>query len=816
MRVLKFGGSSVASSENIKKVLNIIIETQKKHSKIAVVVSAFGGVTDKLLQLKQHALNNQDAYQLLFSEINNLHCGVVKNLITAKKQPHILSNVKELLNQLDDVCRGIALVNECSIKTIDFIASFGERLSAYIISEVLKENLTNAEFLDARKLVKTDSSFCKAKVDFNKTNLLIAEYFTNNNHLQVITGFIGSDEHGFTTTLGRSGSDYTAAIFGAALNADVIEIWTDVDGIMTADPREVKDAFSLASMTYEEAMEISHFGAKVIFPATMLPAMSKKIPLLIKNTFNPSFKGTIISDVKEKENLPIKGISSLAKICLLNIKGSNMLGIIGVSQRLFSSLAQADINIILISQASSEHSICLAVEEEFSQKAKLAIEQMFETEIKRQWIDLVEVISDLAIIAIVGENMHNVPGISGKLFGTLGKNGINVMAIAQGSSELNISVVIHKKHLSKALNALHESFFLSNRKHINLFMVGTGLIGNELLAIIDRQQSYLNEQHHLQISIHALSNSKKMLLDEDKYNYNNYKEQMETSQYSADLSCLIEHMKQKNLPNSIFVDATSSEEIVKHYSDILSSNISIVTPNKKANSGPIAHYKKLQTLSKKHNIHFKYETNVAAGLPVISVIKDLLNSGDSIKSIEAVLSGSINYLLSEYNGEKPFSELVKDTMQKGYSEPDPRDDLNGMDVARKILILARECACDFELRDVQLESIVPQKYLDAKSKELFLEQLKLYDKVFHQLYENALSKEKKLRYISCFKENKITVRLEEVSHEHPFYSLKGTENCVCLTTTHYHTYPMIIKGPGAGAAVTAAGVLAEIIRIINN
>ncbi len=815
MRILKFGGSSVATPDTIKTVVGIIRNAHVAHRQVAVVVSALGGVTDILLKISDWALIDPMAYKEALKQLDDRHCSAIKALVSMKRQSAVLANVKHKLNQLDDVCRGVGLIRELTPKTIDFITSFGERLSAYILSEALQEYMPEVAYLDARKVVKTDALYGKAKVNFVKTNALITAYFEQNPQLQVITGFIGSTDDGSTTTLGRSGSDYTAAIFGAALDADAIEIWTDVDGMMTADPRKVKQAFSLTKMTYEEAMELSHFGAKVVFPATMLPAMKKRIPIIIKNTFNTVFEGTVISREPAVENIPVKGISSLSGICLLNLKGSNMVGVVGVSQRLFTALALAEVNIILISQASSEHSICLAVEAKDAQKARLAIEQTFEIEIARQYLSPLEVEVNLAIVAIVGENMRKVPGVSAKMFNALGKNGINVTAIAQGSSELNISAVIQENDLSKALNVLHEGLFLSHRKVINLFIAGTGLIGKQLLQMIERTKNNLDEQHHININIIGLANSRQMLLQKKEVEMDDYLQSLESQSEPTDLNKFLRYMKVVNLPNSVFVDATASNDIVQYYQPILESSISIVTPNKKANSGTFARYKQLREIVRRNNVRYLYETNVCAGLPVINVIKDLISSGDSVISLEAVVSGTLNYLLSEYDGSIPFSDLVKDAMKKGFTEPDPRDDLNGMDVARKILILARECGSELDLNDVALESIVPQKFLEAPTREQFLENLTAFDATFDATYQQAKASGKKLCYISRYSTEGLSVKLVEVGPEHPFYGLRGTENSVCITTNYYKTYPMVVKGPGAGAEVTAAGVFAEIIRMAN-
>lgn len=814
MNILKFGGSSVATPVRIKSVIEIL-KPYLRENKCAVVFSAFGGVTDTLITLSATALAGDDTYKAQLRLLENRHLDTVRDLIGIQRQSSVIAQVKFTFNELEDVLHGVFLVKERTPRTLDYIMSFGERLSAYIIAEAIKDQKIKADYLDARKVVCTDSQFGHARINFSLTNQRIQEYFANNDSLQIITGFIGSSLSGETTTIGRSGSDYTAAIFAAALHASSLEIWTDVDGMMTADPRKVKKAFTVKEMTYEEAMELSHFGAKVIFPSTMQPAMVNNIPIWIKNTFNPTFGGTKISDPSNGKTLIIKGISSMDKISLLSVQGSGLVGVVGVSMRIFGTLAKENISVILISQASSEHSICFAIEGSKSKHAKEAIEKEFQYEIRSHEMDEVKVEENLSIVAIVGENMKHNPGTSGRMFSALGKSGININAIAQGSSELNISAVIHEQDIAKALNVLHEAFFLSDKKILNVFLVGTGLIGKSLLAMMEKQHKQLAKQNQLEIQIVGIANSKRMLFKEEGLAFSTAVGEMMELGEEMNLNTYFGTMIGMNLSNSIFVDCTSSEEVTGFYESILSSNISIVTPNKKANSGTYKQYLDLKTAAFKRGVKFLYETNVGAGLPVINTLNDLLISGDKVIGIEAVLSGTLNYIFSSYKKGDQFSDVVRQAKEKGYTEPDPRDDLNGMDVARKVLILSREAGLSMELDDVQVENLVPEDCKDAPSTEEFFEKLSKHNKSFEEMRSSAESKNEKLRYMAVLKEGKTHIRLGSVNDQHPFYSLSGSDNIILLTTERYHERPMVIRGPGAGAEVTAAGVFADIIRIGN-
>jgi bifunctional aspartokinase / homoserine dehydrogenase 1 len=814
MKILKFGGSSVANQENIQKVFQIL-KSQFQQEEIAVVFSALGGVTEVLLQSAFKAKEGDKSYVEEIKVLETRHYDLVRKLIPIQQQSTVLTYVKVRFNELEDLFHGIFLIKECSLKTLDYVGSFGERLSAFILAEALKVEGLPAHYLDAREVIRTNNRFGNAKVDFSLTNDLIQDYFHQHNGLKVITGFIASTEKGETTTLGRSGSDYTAAIFASALNAESLEIWTDVSGVMTSDPRLVYSAFTIPQLTYSEAMELSHFGAKVIFPATMQPAMRKGIPIYIKNTFAPEHPGTLINNDAPSGKL-IKGISSMSGISLLNIEGAGLIEVVGVSRRVFGALADAGINVVLISQASSEHSICVAIKTIEVPSAKEAIEKEFLYEIKNAEMDPVVVVSNMAVVAAVGENMKHNPGASGRMFQALGRNNVNVYAIAQGSSELNISAVVSQADLQKALNALHEAFFLSENKVLHVFLVGVGLIGKALIKMIALQRKKLQKENDLDIQIHGIANSRYMAFDEDGFDLHNCPAPEDAKGAKPmDLGKFISQMDEMNFSNTVFVDCTASQEVSEIYEQVLEAKIAIVTPNKKANSSSLENYKALKKLAYKRGVKFLYETNVAAGLPVISTLQDLMLSGDKVLRIEAVLSGSMNYIFSELEKGAPFSEVVRIAKLKGYTEPDPRDDLSGMDVGRKILILGREAEQDLHFDDISIQSMVPEDCVDIENVEAFLEKLKSHDEEFARLLEEAKSKNEKLRFMATLENGKAKVGLNSLDSTHPFYTLKGSDNMILFTTERYHDYPMIIRGPGAGADVTAAGVFADVIRIGN-
>ena len=816
MKVLKFGGTSVGTVESISNVISIVTDYYNKGVNQVVICSAMSGVTNKLIEMGKLAANTDDSYTTILTEIENKHFDAVKSLIDVNVQSKIFANLKIIFNELEDLLHGIFLIKELSPRTLDLVVSFGERLSNFIVSESVKHKGIDNLLLDTRTVIKTDDNFGNARVNFALTDSLVKAYFSANpSKLIFATGFISSTEKNETTTLGRGGSDYTAAILGAALDCEVIEIWTDVDGILTSDPRVVKKAFTLPSVSYIEAMEMSHFGAKVIYPPTVQPAFAKNIPIRIRNTFNPSFEGTLISNDSEAGPYVIKGISSIADTVLLNVQGGGMMGVAGISGRLFSALSLAKVNVILITQASSEFSISIAVAPNEAAQAKEVIEAEFENEIRAQKIEPVTLVENLSVVAVIGENMKLNSGIAGKLFSALGMNGVNVNAIAQGSTEYNISVVVSKTDLSKSLNALHEIFFLSETKSINLYIVGLGLIGKTLIEQIRNQSAYLAKKLSLKINIVGIANSRKMLLNPNYIDTDNWENELETQGVDTDLASFVSTVKSFNLPNCVFVDNTSSKSVVDHYKELLSSSVSIVTPNKLANSGTYEDYKMLRKLAKKHGVKFLYETNVGAGLPVINTLEDLLSSGDEIIRIEAILSGTLSYIFNNFKKGTRFVDVVQAAKDKGFTEPDPRDDLNGMDVARKILILARDSGYALEPSDIEVENILPIPSREAKTVPDFFKTLEAENAYFEAKLDKAASEGKVLRFIASLENGKASVTLKEVDAQHPFYSLSGSDNIISFTTKRYNERPLVVKGPGAGAEVTAAGVFADIIKVFH-
>jgi aspartokinase/homoserine dehydrogenase 1 len=815
MNVLKFGGTSVKSVENIKKVISIILNHRENGDIIgAVVLSAMSGVTNQLIEIGRMAATSNPDYLELIRGIEDRHFNVIKGLIPIKEQSKVIGRVRGTVNELEDLLRGVSLIRELSDRTLDLVMSFGERLSCLVISECLKSRGVPARFCDARELIKTDAQFSEAEVDEPTTTQLIRDYFsTIGTDLPIVTGFIGSTAQNETTTLGRGGSDYTASILGAALNANYIDIWTDVDGMMTADPRKVPNAFNIPTITYAEAMELSHFGAKVIYPPTLQPAFARNIPIRILNTFNAAHAGTVISRTADRRDFTITGISSIDDIVLVNIQGSGMIGVAGVSAKLFSTLAKYKISVILISQASSEHSICFAIEPRNAERVRDILEAEFATEISHGQVDYIGIEKDLSIIATVGEGMKKSSGIAGKLFSVLGKNGVNIIAIAQGSSEINISVVINKNNLSKALNAMHNVFFQSEARILNLYLVGAGLIGRTLLQQIESQYEFLRKEKLLRICLVGVSNTKKMLLDPKGIDLNNWQDRLANEGVTTSLPAFVEKLKDYNLPNSVFIDCTADKDIPQFYEPLLNANVSIVTPNKVANSGSYADYKRFQRAAVRRGVKFLYETNVGAGLPIINTLQGLMTSGDRFLKIEAILSGTLSYIFNNFKPGVSFATIVKEAKEKGFTEPDPREDLSGMDVARKILILAREAGFELEPSAVTINNLLPESCINAPGIPAFFEELDNNNAYFEGLLQDAENRNEKLRYVATFENGKATIELRSVGFDHPFYSLSGADNIISFTTERYKERPLVIKGPGAGAEVTATGVFADVVSI---
>ena len=815
MKVLKFGGTSVKNAENITKTIAIIKENLAKEE-LVVVVSALGGVTNMLVECSDKAVKGDTTFTDTLNEIRIRHFDTINGLLSGSFKEACERHVDAILEELRGILTGISLIRELTPRSIDLVSSVGERMSAFIIAKAIAQSGMNCEFLDARTVIKTDKSFGAAKVNFAKTDELIQKKVLNTKTLYIATGFIASTEDDETITLGRGGSDYSAAIFARAVNASILEIWTDVDGMMTADPRKVKKAYPIEHITYAEAMELSHFGAKVLEPRTVIPAMSKMIPVIIKNTFNPTAKGTLITKANENSQLRVQGISSIDDVSLITVQGSGMIGEAGISMRLFRAIANASINVILITQCSSEHSITFAVLPNEAQKSEDALNKEFETELKSGLIDSIKVENNLSIIAAVGENMKNIPGVASKFFNALSVNGINVVAIAQGASELNISVVINEKDKIKALNSLHESFFLSNTTTLNVFVVGTGTIGGELLRQVNAQHDTLVEQNKIDVKIVGISNIDGYLIDTEGIDLNNWEELIKTKGCKPDLNAYVEEIKKLNLRNSVYVDNTASYAVADKYEEMLEKHISVVTPNKVANASDYKRYSNIHALAAKTGARFYYETNVGAGLPVISTLKDLIKSGDEIIKIEAILSGSLNFIFSNCSSSKDFATTVKEARQKGYTEPDPKIDLAGKDVARKILILSREIGCTFNLEDVAVENCLSPESQNTNTVEELWDSLEKFDnEKYSKLFAQAEKENKHLKYIATYENGKARTEIKAVDASHPFYNITGSDNIISFTTAHYRTQPLIVIGPGAGAAVTAAGVFADIIRIAN-
>ena len=821
MLVLKFGGSSLGSREALERVIKIIAE--KNNDISLVVVSALSKVTDSLTEIAVNTAAGDESYREKAGIIKRRHLDMAAQFLTGDNLEDTNKKLEELFSDLFRVLDGVYILKELSERSLDLIMSFGERFSSLLTASVLNSRGIKADVLDSRDLIKTNNSYGRAVFNEEKSFALIKSHFNKlkkNSPLPIAGGFIATTDEGITTTLGRGGSDLSAAIFGAALNAGEVEIWTDVDGILTADPRQVKNVFCIDSISYEEAMELSHFGAKVIYPPSIRPALERDIPIRIRNTFNTDSKGTLILKDADSGKHSVRGISSMSSVSLIRVQGPAMVGVSGFSSRLFGALARAKVSVILITQSSSEFSICFAVHPSDVSGAEKALKEEFKTEISGGEIDLPIAENNLSIIAVVGAGMKSSSGISGRFFHALGRNGINVVAIAQGSSEINISAVIQSQDESKALNAVHEAFFLEGLRSVNLFLVGTGLIGSTLLEQISRQRESLARDHKIRINLVGAANSKNMAFDiqgldpEKIASLLKNKEGREAKKVQdLDMITYIEKMKTFNLPNSAFCDCTASNEVSLIYEDILKAAIPVITPNKRANSGTLDYYHNLGRISRERNIQYLYETTVCAGLPVISTLRDLSLSGDKIIRIEAVLSGTLSFIFNNYDGKKSFSALVREAKAKGYTEPDPRDDLNAMDAARKALILARECGMSLEFDDVAIEPILPSACFEAPDVESFFMELEKNDQAFEERRFSAAEKGRALRYVAVIEEGRANLSLREEDEGSPFRSLVDSDNIVVITSARYSSLPMVIKGPGAGAQVTAGGIFADIVRI---
>jgi len=810
MKVLKFGGTSVGSVASILS-LQKIVEKEAKHQPIIVVVSALGGITDQLIATSQLALKGDESWRNEFDSIVARHHKMIDAIIT---DPHdresLFNNVDSLFEQLQSIYYGVFLIHDLSHKTEDTIVSYGERLSSRIVATLIR----GAKWFDSRKFIKTEEKQGKRSLDSELTNKLVLDTFADLPRISLVPGFIAQDrDSGDITNLGRGGSDYTASILAASLNAEVLEIWTDVDGFMTADPRVIKSAYTINELSYAEAMELCNFGAKVVYPPTIYPVCVKNIPIKVKNTFNPDGKGTIIKSHVENNQKPIKGLSSIKGTTVITVTGLSMVGVVGVNRRIFSSLANNGISVFLVSQAASENNTSIGVKDEDADNAVRVLNDEFRLEIEDGRMFPMHAESGLATVAIVGENMRRTPGISGKLFEVLGRSGISIIAIAQGASEMNISFVVKGSDLRKALNVLHDSLFLSEYKVLNLFICGVGTVGGMLIEQIKSQYEELKQNSNLKLKVVGIASSKNAIFNRDGLNLDNYREELKASEPSNP-----EHLRdvilQMNIFNSVFVDCTASQDVAALYQSLLENNISVIAANKIAASGKYEDYYHLKQTAIQRGVKFRFETNVGAGLPIIGTINDLRNSGDKILKIEAVLSGTLNFIFNEIGAETPFSETVKRAKEQGYSEPDPRIDLSGKDVVRKLVILTREAGYKVEQEDVEKHLFVPNDYFQG-SVEDFWKRLPELDANFEQRREKLAEEGKRWRFVATMDHGKTNVALKEVDSSHPFYNLEGSNNIVLLTTDRYKEYPMQIQGYGAGASVTAAGVFANIMSIAN-
>ena len=815
-KILKFGGSSVASPERIREVASIVLDAAKKE-KVVVVISAFQGVTNQLLECARLAELGDIKYQAMYNALVKRHISALKILHNNRPPKNVATNLQSMLTELSDVLQGIYLLRHGSPRALDLTASFGERLSALIIASFLNQSQSSC-FVDSREMVKTDDQFTRAIVHFDRTNRAIKSHFkklfehSNKRLIPVVTGFIGSTDKGLTTTIGRNGSDYSAAIFGAALDVSLIEIWTDVDGILSADPRSVPAAFVVPQMSYEEAMELSYFGAKVLHASTIAPAVAKHIPIDIKNTLNPSAAGTRISHHISRWEGVAKGITSVDECTLLTLRGMSMVGVPGIAERLFRALASHNVNVILISQASSEHTICFAISTSDAVAAKKAVHQEFHFELQSKLTSLDEK-PNQTIVAIVGDGMKGTPGVSGKVFQALGRNSVNISAIAQGASERNISFVIDEGQKLRALNVIHEAFF-EPKKKLGVVLIGPGNIGGTFLKQIQQQQAYLHSEG-FDVRVCGIYDIGKAVFSSKGIDLKRWKEHLDSATKKINYSELLEQIAALHLTNAVLVDCTASHEIVNMYEGFVKLNMHIITPNKRANVLPWQRYKQLTELMKNRQKYFLYETNVGAGLPIISTLQDLIASGDQIVKIEGMFSGTLSHLFNYYDGVRPFSIPVKEALELGYTEPDPREDLMGGDVARKLLILARQIGLKMDMRDIKVESLVPQPLRNGKFSGEFFQRYAKYDDAMKKRLEKAQANDSVLRYVGILQNKKASAGIKEIPKNHMLASTKGSDNIIAFTTLRYSKTPLVVQGPGAGADVTAMGVFSDLLKLLH-
>lgn len=817
MRVLKFGGSSVGSPESIAKVIEIVTKKIDEIGQCAVVLSAMKGVTDLLIGGGKLAERGDEGFRQVVKDLEDKHIQTIRELLPVASQTSILSATKVQLNELESLYESVSNLGELSLRSLDRIVSFGELMISKIVAAKFETLGIETLWKDSRELIRTDSNFGAAAVDFALTNEQIKQAFDSvKAPIVVLPGFIGSDVNGFTTTLGRGGGDYSAAIFAAALDSDALEIWTDVSGVMTADPRMVRNVGKIPHITYNEAMELSHFGAKVIYPPTLQPVRQKGLPVYIKNTFQPDDEGTTISAQAKSDNDIIRGITSIDGIAILSLEGSGMVGIPGFSKRLFEVLSQNKINVVLITQASSEHSICVGIEGKFTDLAKHAIDQEFESEILAGRVDPLRVETGVSIVAVVGDRMRYHTGVSGKMFAALGSQGVNIRAIAQGSSERNISAVVASRDVRKAVNVLHEAFFSDGNRQINLFVAGIGSVGSAFLEQLRLQKEHLLTEAKLDVRVIGLANSRQRVFSDNGVDLNNWRDGMAAREEALSqmdhAQSFVAEVVSRNLRNSIFIDMTASADVTSNYGELLRNSVAVVACNKIAASSEYQKYRELKDLAREYNTSFFFETNVGAGLPVMSTLKDLISSGDRVNRIEGVLSGSLNYIFSSYDASAPFASIVRAAQAAGYTEPDPRLDLSGTDVARKILILARESGSEVELSDVERAGFLPESCLTGSVDDFFAE-LENNEEYFQKLFCSARENGKTVRFVASFDAGMLRAGPQSIDLSHDFAGLSGTDNAIAFYTDRYKDRPLVVKGAGAGPEVTASGVFADMMRV---